>query len=185
MLAAIGSLTVLGIGLGAALGVAARYLHVEGNPLEEEVNELLPGTNCGQCGEPGCTAAASALVAGAAPVDICPPGGRELAAQLAEKLGVEVDLTSLEEKGPEVAFVNEDLCIGCARCFQKCPTDALIGGPKQMHTVIPEFCTGCEKCIDICPTECIEMHPVAETLQTWHWPKPEAMPTDDDTRRAA
>lgn len=173
MLAAIGSLTVLGVALGGILGIAAQKLKVNGNPLEAELVEMLPGTQCGQCGYPGCTPAATALAAGEAPVTLCPPGGRQLAAALAEKLGVTVDLSGMSDKEPAVAFVNEDLCIGCTRCFGKCPTDALVGAPKMMHAVIPEFCTGCEACVDICPTECIEMRPIAVTLQTWHWPKPE------------
>jgi electron transport complex protein RnfB len=176
MLQAVISLTVLGVTMGALLGIAARYLRVEGNPLEGEIEEMLPGTQCGQCGFPGCAGAAAALVRGDADVTLCPPGGRTLAAQLAEKLGVTVDLTSMEEAAPRVAFVNEDLCIGCTRCFQKCPTDALVGGPKQIHAVIAEICTGCERCVDICPTECVEMVPIAPTVTTWHWPKPEPRP---------
>lgn len=179
MLAAIGSLTALGLVLGTSLGVAARYLRTEGNPLAEAVGEVLPGTNCGQCGLPGCQVAAEALAAGEVPVDLCPPGGREVAARLAELLGVEVDLAAVTEKEPALAFINEDLCIGCARCFQKCPTDAIVGGPKQMHQVIADYCTGCEKCVDICPTECVEMHAPAPTLATWHWPKPGPKPEED------
>ncbi|MCW9033397.1 MAG: electron transport complex subunit RsxB [Alphaproteobacteria bacterium] len=172
MLTAIGSLTLLGLVLGGLLGIASKYLKVEGNPLVIEVEEMLPGSQCGQCGFPGCGPAAEALADGKADVTLCPPGGRALAADLAKKLSVEVDLTSMEEKEPAVAFVNEDLCIGCTRCFAQCPTDAFIGAPKQIHTVIGEICTSCEKCIDICPTECITMQPLEATVQTWHWPKP-------------
>lgn len=175
MLEAVGSLTVLGIALGGALGIAARYLKVEGNPLEAEIEAMMPGTQCGQCGLPGCTAAAQALVKGEAEVTLCPPGGRALASALAEKLQITVDLTAIEDKEPAVAFVNEDLCIGCTRCFQKCPTDALVGAPKQMHAVIREICTGCEACVDICPTECVEMRPIETTVKTWHWPKPDQL----------
>lgn len=172
MLAAITSLTILGITLGYLLGLAARYLKVEGNPLQEEIEGLLPGSQCGQCGYPGCTAAADAIANTQADVTICPPGGRALAEVLASKMGVSIDLAGVEEAAPMVAFVNEALCIGCTKCFKQCPTDALTGGPKQIHVVISDTCTGCEKCVDICPTECVAMRPVSLSLQDWHWPKP-------------
>ncbi len=172
MLAAITSLMLLGFALGSLLGLASRYLKVEGNPLQKEIEEMLPGSQCGQCGYPGCAAAAEALANSRAPVTLCPPGGVVLAEALAGKLGVSIDLSTLEEKQPMVAFVNEGLCIGCGRCYKRCPTDALVGGPKQIHVVISDSCTACEKCIDVCPTACIEMRPIPVTLQTWHWPKP-------------
>lgn len=175
MLSAIGSLTALGIALGGMLGIAARLLKVEGNPLAEEIAGLMPGTNCGQCGLPGCSAAAEALANAEVGVDLCPPGGRALAAALADKLGVEADLSAMEDGPPRVAFVNEDLCIGCTKCFKRCPTDALVGGPKQIHVVVPDICSGCEQCVDLCPTECIRMRPIPDSLQTWHWPKPVAL----------
>ena len=172
MLEAIGSLTALGVTLGGALGIAARHLKVEGNPLVEEIDGMMPGTNCGQCGLPGCSAAAEALVKGEVPVTMCPPGGKALAASLAAKLGVSLDLSAMEEKAPTVAFINEALCVGCTRCFKRCPTDAVVGGPKQIHIVVGDACTGCEKCVDVCPTECVEMKVVPTTLQTWIWPRP-------------
>jgi electron transport complex protein RnfB len=172
MLTAISVLTGLGVLLGGLLGLAARYLSVSGNPLAQELEEMLPGSQCGQCGFPGCTPAAEALAAGTAPVTLCPPGGKPLAAKLAAKLNVNVNLSAIEEKVPTVAFVNEDLCIGCTRCFQQCPTDAFVGAPKQVHAVFGEICTGCAKCVDVCPTECIEMRPIQSTVQTWYWPMP-------------
>ncbi len=172
MLTAIASLTVLGLTLGWLLGLAARYLKVEGNPLVEKIEALLPGSQCGQCGFPGCGPAAEAVVNGEAPVTLCPPGGRALAQTLAGLLGVTVDLAGVEDKVPVVAHVHENLCVGCTKCFKRCPTDAIIGGPKMIHAVFPDACTGCEKCFDVCPTECIEMRPVAVTLHTWYWPNP-------------
>lgn len=176
MVAAIVSLTALGVVLGALLGLAARRLKVEENPLLAQVEAILPGTNCGQCGLPGCPAGARALVDGEAPVTLCPPGGRAVAKQLADLLGVDADLSGMEDKEPRIAFINEDLCIGCTRCFQRCPVDALIGAPKQMHQVIADVCTGCELCMNICPTECIHMIPVTPDLRNWYWPKPEIVP---------
>ncbi|MBL4800970.1 MAG: RnfABCDGE type electron transport complex subunit B [Emcibacter sp.] len=173
MLEAVVSLTALGVGLGAVLGLAARYLKVEGNPLVEEIEQMMPGTQCGQCGYPGCAPAAEGLVKGEAEVTLCPPGGKSLAAALADKLGVELDLSKMEDKEKALAFVNEDLCIGCTRCFQVCPTDSLLGAPQQIHTVISDICTSCEDCIEMCPTGALSMVTIEKTVQTWHWPKPE------------
>ena len=172
MIAAIASLTSLGLLLGWLLGLASRYLKVEGNPVVENIEALLPGSQCGQCGFPGCSPAARALADGEAPVTLCPPGGRALAEQLAGLLGVSIDLSGMGDKAPAVAHVHENLCVGCTKCFKRCPTDAIIGGPKMIHAVFPDACTGCEKCFEVCPTECIEMRPVEATLQTWYWPCP-------------
>ncbi len=170
MIAAICSLTLLGVTLGWLLGLAARYLRVEGNPLQEEIQQLLPGVNCGQCGYPGCGGAAEALVGGKAAVTLCPPGGAPLAQALAAKLGVIVDGAT---SGPlQLASVDEATCIGCAHCGKRCPTDAIIGAPKQIHGVIQDACIGCGLCVAVCPTECLQLRPVAATLKTWHWPKP-------------
>lgn len=172
MLTALASLTLLGLTLGWLLGLAARHLKVEGNALEAELAELLPGSQCGQCGYPGCGPAATALAAGTAPVTLCPPGGKRLAEALAAKLGVAVDLSGVIDKPPAVAYVHEALCIGCTKCFKRCPTDAILGGPKMIHAVFADACTGCEQCYAVCPTECIEMRPVQATVQTWYWPNP-------------
>lgn len=172
MIIAVFIIAIMGITMGTLLGIAAKYLAVEGNPLQQEIEEMLPGSQCGQCGYPGCTPAADAISTGTAPVTICPPGGKALAETLAEKMGVSIDLSDVEEKEPMVAFVHENLCIGCTKCFKRCPTDAVLGGPKQIHAVFADACTGCEKCFDVCPTECIEMRPIQDTLQTWFWPVP-------------
>ncbi len=172
MITAILSITFLGFALGTLLGTAARYLRVEGNPLQEEIEAMLPGSQCGQCGFPGCSPAAEALVDGNASVTLCPPGGRSLAMALADKLGVSADLSEMEDKAEMVAHIKEDLCIGCMKCFKRCPTDAIVGAPKQIHAVMTQACTGCEKCVDICPTECVSMRPVSVTVQDWYWPIP-------------
>lgn len=172
LLAAIISLTVLGAIFGLLLGVAARYLKVEGNPLVAEIEQLLPGSQCGQCGFPGCSGAAQALAEGAAPVTLCPPGGRAVVQALAAKLGVEADLSGVEEKGPMIAEVKEEICIGCTRCFKVCPTDAIMGAAQQIHSVFREACTACGKCEEVCPTESIKLQPIPVTLQSWYWHKP-------------
>ena len=172
MLEAILKLTALGVSLGLVLGLASRFFKVEGNPLVDEVEDLLPGTQCGQCGYPGCRPYAEAIVNDGITVTLCPPGGKSTAALLAEKMGVELDLSAMEEKVKTVAFVDESICIGCTRCYQVCPTDSLLGAPQQVHTVIPEVCTSCEACIPLCPTEALRMVPIKTTVQNWHWSKP-------------
>jgi len=174
MLMAIGSLTAMGIALGTILGAASRFLAVEENPLEEELKALLPGSQCGQCGYVGCGQAAIALAKGEAPITLCPPGGKAVIEALAKKLGVTADLSEHEEKGPEHAFIVEDLCIGCTRCIRECTTDSILGANKLMHTIIVDTCHGCGKCVEVCPTEAIVMKPIEVTVGTWHWPKPDA-----------
>jgi len=172
MLNAIASLTTLGLLLGLLLAVAARFLRVAADPLVGELESLMPGSQCGQCGFPGCAPAAEALVAGEAPVTLCPPGGRALAGQLATRLGVTVDLSGVADKPPSIAVIDEQRCIGCTRCLKVCPTDAIVGASKQIHAVIRDACTGCEQCLDTCPTDCVVMHEIQPTLQSWHWPLP-------------
>lgn len=172
MIAAIVALAVLGVALGYLLGVAAIHLRVETPPLIQELEALLPGTNCGQCGFPGCPAGAVALAEGTAPVTLCPPGGKALAEALAERLGVDADLSSMDDAGVRVAQVIEEQCIGCTRCFKVCPTDAIFGAPKQLHHVVEDACTGCNKCTEICPTLGIVLASPKPTLGNWQWPKP-------------
>ncbi|MBI5918549.1 MAG: RnfABCDGE type electron transport complex subunit B [Nitrosomonadales bacterium] len=173
MLIAIISLTVLGSTLGLLLGYAARRLAVEGNPLVAEIQAILPGSQCGQCGFPGCAGAAQALADGTAPVTLCPPGGRALVQALAAKLGVEADLSGVQDSVPMVAEVKEEICIGCTRCFKICPTDAILGAAQQIHSVFREACTACGKCEEVCPTESVKLQPIPVTLQSWHWKKPQ------------
>lgn len=142
------------------------------SPIVDKLKTLMPGSQCGQCGYPGCRPAAEALAAGKAPPTLCPPGGSSLAEQLAKRLGVELDLNDVQDPELLVARVNEDTCIGCTRCFKLCPTDAIVGAPKQIHAVISEACIGCKKCVAVCPTECLQMHPVEVNLRNWRWPKP-------------
>ena len=173
VVSAIISLTALGFFLGLMLAFAARYLKVESNPVVNELEALMPGSQCGQCGFPGCRPAAEALANGEAPVTLCPPGGRALAEQLARILGVEIDLSAIDEPEQLVAKISEATCTGCTRCFKVCPTDAIVGAPKQIHAVVADACIACKKCIDVCPTECLQMHPVEVTLKNWRWQKPE------------
>lgn len=175
MLTAVLILAGMGLLMGGLLGFASQRLAVEENPVEVEIQAMLPGSQCGQCGYVGCGQAAAALARGEATVTLCPPGGKALAEALAKKLGIEADLSGHEDKGPEYAFIRADLCYGCTRCIPECNVDAIIGATKQMHDVIAELCHGCAKCVEVCPTVAIEMRPVPTTVTSWHWPKPEPL----------
>lgn len=175
MLSALLVMSGLAVLLGAVLGFASIRYKVEENPLVEKIDAILPQTQCGQCGFPGCKPYAEAISKGEADINRCPPGGEEGIKKLAELLGVEPK--SLNEecgsvKPKSVAVIDEQICIGCTLCMQACPVDAILGAAKQMHTVVASECTGCELCIPPCPVECIHMHPVAETAETWKWKYP-------------
>lgn len=177
MISALLVMAAVAVGLGAILGYAAVKFRVEENPLVEKIDAILPQTQCGQCGYPGCKPYATAIAAGEAEINLCPPGGEEGVAKLSELLGVEPVALAVEPRPKAVAVIIEDQCIGCTLCIQACPVDAIIGATKQMHTVAPEQCTGCELCIAPCPVDCIEMMPIPETLRTWKWKPPQSAAT--------
>lgn len=164
-------LASLGCVLGLVLGWSEKVFKVEGDPRIEEIENMLPGGQCGQCGEVGCRPAAEAMVNGTLSPDMCPPGGRSLANSIANLLGVE--LAAGEDDIPLFATINEDLCSGCGRCFKACPFDAIVGATKQMHTVMSSVCTGCRLCEKSCQQDCLTLQPVATDLTTWLWPKPD------------
>ncbi len=170
---AVTALVVLSLIFGAILGFAAVRFRVEGNPIAEQINALLPQTQCGQCGYPGCKPYAEAIAAGDK-INKCPPGGETTIQALAELLDVEAEpLDAVEgEKSQLVAYIREAECIGCTKCIQACPVDAILGAAKQMHTVIVSECTGCDLCVEPCPVDCIDMIPVASSLQNWKWEHP-------------
>ena len=153
------SLLGMGIGIGALLGFTARRFHVEGDPVIEQINDLLPQTQCGQCGYPGCRPYAEAIAAGDA-INKCPPGGEQAITDLASLLNVAtvpLDTAYGQAEPRKVAFIREAECIGCAKCIPACPVDAILGAPKFTHTVIASECTGCDLCIEPCPVDCIDM----------------------------
>lgn len=141
--------------------------------LIEKIDALLPQTQCGKCGYPGCKPYAEAIAKGEADINQCPPGGDAGIHRLAELLGRDYKPLSPAhgvEKTPEVAVIDEARCIGCTLCIQACPVDAIVGAPKQMHTVIAAQCTGCDLCLPPCPVDCIAMVPVAaESPAPWPW----------------
>jgi len=150
--------------LGAVLGWAAVRFRVTADPMVERINQRLPQTQCGQCGYPGCKPYAAAIAAGDADINQCPPGGDAGVRALAELLGREpipINPDNGMEKPPVVALIIEADCIGCTKCIQACPVDAIVGAPKLMHTVIADLCTGCELCLPPCPVDCIELVPPA------------------------
>lgn len=167
-------LALVGLGLvfGALLGFAAVKFKTEGDPIADQIESMLPQTQCGQCGYPGCRPYAQAIADGD-DINKCPPGGEATIAALADLLGVDAKpLDAAEEAVPSVAFIREDECIGCTKCIQACPVDAILGSAKHMHTVIASECTGCDLCVEPCPVDCIDMRPIETSLQTWHWDKP-------------
>lgn len=132
--------------------------------LVERLDRLLPQTQCGQCGFDGCRPYAQAMARGEAGVERCPPGGDEGARALARLLEVPVqpfDRQRGQHLPPQVALIVEADCIGCTKCIQACPVDAIVGGAKFMHTVLEDLCTGCGLCLPPCPVDCIEMVPAA------------------------
>jgi electron transport complex protein RnfB len=174
MIAAIIAFAVLAAFFGLLLGYANIRFHVDGDPIADQVDAVLPQTQCGQCGFPGCRPYAEAIASGEADINKCAPGGEATVLVLADLLGLDaVPLDeALEEKAPSVAWVDEKECIGCTLCLQACPVDAILGAAKQMHQVIQSECTGCELCLKPCPVECIHMHPIEQDVRTWKWPFP-------------
>jgi len=174
LLAALLALLGLGVVFGGILGYASVRFRTEGNPLVDQINQLLPQTQCGQCGYPGCKPYATAIADGDA-INKCPPGGQETIEALADLLDVEaqpLDAEHGEEKEPNVAYIREDECIGCTKCIQACPVDAILGAAKLMHTVIADECTGCDLCVEPCPVDCIDMIPRKGGISHWHWELP-------------
>jgi Na+-translocating ferredoxin:NAD+ oxidoreductase subunit B len=133
--------------------------------LVDQIDALLPQTQCAKCGYPACRPYAAAIAQGEAEIDQCPPGGAEGIAKLAALLGRNVrplNPANGVEHPRAAALIDEDWCIGCALCIQACPVDAIVGAPKLMHTVLLQHCTGCELCVPPCPVDCIEMVEVSE-----------------------
>jgi Na+-translocating ferredoxin:NAD+ oxidoreductase subunit B len=176
VLIAIASAVGLALLFGLLLGYASARFRVEVDPVVERINAILPQTQCGQCNYPGCRPYAEAIAGGQADINQCPPGGDAGMRALAELLGREPKPLNPEngvEKPKLLALIREAECIGCTKCIQACPVDAIIGAPKLMHTVIADLCTGCELCLPPCPVDCIDLVPVQPTVRQWRRPKPQ------------
>ena len=157
---AVATITGIALAAGLLLGFISRRLPGNSEDLVEQVNELLPQTQCAQCGYPGCRPYAAAIVDDGAAINLCPPGGDETVRRLAalldrEPLPVAGSLSPTSANN--VAVIDESLCIGCSWCREACPVDAITGAHHFMHTVIASECTGCELCVARCPVDCIGM----------------------------
>lgn len=138
--------------------------------LAARIDAALPQTQCTRCGYPDCASYAQAIASGEAAINQCPPGGAEGVVRLAAITGLAVLPLSAEHgvEGPRtVAFIDEAWCIGCTLCIKACPTDAIVGSHKRMHTVIEPYCTGCELCIPVCPVDCIQLETVSGSATGW------------------
>jgi electron transport complex protein RnfB len=143
--------------------------------LVEQLNKALPQTQCTRCGYPDCQRYAEAIAQGEADINQCPPGGTEGVERLALLTGKPVIPLNPDNglEGPRtIAIIDEAWCIGCTLCIAVCPTDAIVGANKRMHTVVEDYCTGCELCIPACPVDCISLEPIDVNLSGWaSWPQ--------------
>jgi len=148
------------------------------NPLAARLHAALPQTQCTRCGYPDCAGYAQALAAGEAPINQCPPGGAEGIARLAALTGqpaIPLNPANGVEGPLTVAVIDEAWCIGCTLCMKVCPTDAILGSNKRMHTVIERYCTGCDLCVPVCPVDCISMENVSGERTGWQaWSQAQA-----------
>ena len=156
-------------------GAGLNYIRHTNKPGVDAIDALLPQTQCGQCGHPGCRPYAEAIANGSA-INKCPPGGARTIAALAQLLHVQalpLDPVHGKEATRKVAVIREAECIGCTKCITACPVDAILGSAKHMHTVIARECTGCDLCVEPCPVDCIDMVDAKTPLQRWHWQLPQ------------
>jgi len=171
MLTVIITLAVIASIFGLLLAYSAIRFKVEGDPVVDKIDAILPQTQCGQCTYPGCRPYAEAMAKGEADINQCPPGGEATIIALADLLDVEFKPLSSEhgeEKDlPTIVRIDEETCIGCTLCIQACPVDAILGAAKQMHTVIEPECTGCNLCIPPCPVDCIHIFEIQPTVRNW------------------
>ncbi len=132
--------------------------------------DALPQTQCTRCGYPDCAAYAQAIATGDAAINQCPPGGQEGVARLAAitaTAALPLDPAFGQESPRAVVFIDENWCIGCTLCIPACPTDAIVGSNKRMHTVMEAYCTGCELCLPVCPVDCIVLENASGTSTGW------------------
>lgn len=143
--------------------------------LVDRLHAALPQTQCTRCGYPDCRAYAQAVAEGAADINQCPPGGTEGIKRLAALTGrpvLPLNPAHGQESVRHVAVIDEAWCIGCTLCLPVCPTDAILGANKRMHTVVEPHCTGCELCIPVCPVDCISLEPLTQTTGWQAWSAP-------------
>ena len=166
-------LVILGMLFGALLGFASKYLQVEQDPVVDQIDQLLPQTQCGQCGFPGCKPYAQSIAEGDA-INKCPPGGKPPSMPSPNYWILQqshwMKNTERNPSEPSLSFARTSaLAVPNAPA---CPVDAIVGAAKLMHTVIADECTGCDLCVVPCPVDCIDMIPLTEQLSDWYWPAP-------------
>ncbi len=171
MLIVILTLAIIASIFGLILAYSAIRFKVEGDPVVNQIDSLLPQTQCGQCTYAGCRPYAEAIANGEAEINQCPPGGEATIIALADLLDVEVKPLNAEHGEvkalPTIVRIDEQVCIGCTLCIQACPVDAILGAAKQMHTIIESECTGCNLCIPPCPVDCIHIFEIKPTIRSW------------------
>jgi len=175
MFTALLSIGGLALVFGLVLSYAAYRFKVEGNPVTEKLEELLPQSQCGKCGYAGCRPYADAIIEEGAPINLCSPGKDVTIHAIANLLDRDFEPFDADNPVDEVtklAVIDEQACIGCTLCIQACPVDAIVGCAKQMHTVIAAECTGCELCLPPCPVDCIAMVAPSPSLKNWRWQMP-------------
>jgi electron transport complex protein RnfB len=139
--------------------------------LSQSILDALPQTQCTRCGYPDCASYANAIASREADINQCPPGGQEGVRRLSDITGrpyLPLNPEFGKESPRSVAWIDEQWCIGCTLCIPECPTDAIIGSNKQMHTIIEEECTGCERCLSVCPVDCIHLENTSGTASGWN-----------------
>lgn len=165
------TLAIIASIFGLLLAYSAVRFKVEGDPVVDKIDALLPQTQCGQCTYAGCRPYAEAMAKGEADINQCPPGGEATIMALADLLDVEfkpLNAAHGEVKTtPSIVRIDEQTCIGCTLCIQACPVDAIVGAAKHMHTVIESECTGCNLCIPPCPVDCIHIYEIKPTIRSW------------------
>ncbi|MGV3345690.1 electron transport complex subunit RsxB [Enterobacteriaceae bacterium LUAb1] len=170
---AIAVLSAISLLFGALLGYASQRFKVEEDPIVEQIDAILPQSQCGQCGYPGCLPYAEAVGLQGEKINKCAPGGEQVMLTLAEMLNIDPQPIDGDESAlapvRKTAWIDENNCIGCTKCIQACPVDAIVGATRVMHTVLSDLCTGCDLCVAPCPTDCIEMRPVTVTTTSWKW----------------
>lgn len=165
------------LGLAATFALALRWLVPPPSAplpaLAERIDALLPQTQCGKCNYAGCRPYAEAIAVEEAEINRCPPGGQAGVAALARLLGrapLPLDPAHGDEAPRTVALIDEAVCIGCTKCIQFCPVDAILGAPQMMHSVLADECTGCGLCVAPCPVDCIAMLPAQTAAAAWRPP---------------
>ncbi|VFP83923.1 Electron transport complex subunit RsxB [Candidatus Erwinia haradaeae] len=168
---AITILSIISLICGGLLGYASHTFMVKDDLLIDQLDTVLPQSQCGQCGYPGCRPYAHAISKHNEMINKCVPGGEPTMLKIAEILNIEPQSlrdTSMRTPKHKIAWIREEHCIGCMKCVHVCPVDAIVGAKRTMHTVVSDICTGCDLCVSSCPTHCIEMHITSTTTVIPH-----------------